>query len=493
MTRDILLSITGMTPQVVTETLYAIYKQEPDRFPEEIYIITTKRGADKIRTTLLGDGGMLNRFCSEYGLPQIEFDESRHLKIICDKNGTLIDDARSKEDQQVIADFIFNEVRKLTQAKENGVPYYRIHASLAGGRKTMTYLLGSSMNILGNPEDRLSHVLVSEAFETCPEFFYPTKETHLIHGRNITGAAGGKQEVLDAAMAKVELSEIPLMFLQTLLDDKKTGKILSSYTNAVQEINNSLQLKRENLKLELSVQNYTLLINDKFEVQLYPREFFVYLMVARRIREGSRFIMPTKKSSFKSYIDAFELFFALEASFSFPTESYNRSYHSIVEKFSIKRGEICKLIQDKESEVYRTDPDLKAEDAEFQCSDHEQLEMLYKLAENINYYLQDPDNQTEKRKAFFPLNIDPQSGTRAYNPMFPLIKGRDNNGFYRLNKEFLNAQVEFWNNTIRDIGKKIKEKIGNPALAEYYCIKSDNKSGAGIKIIDLPAENIVIR
>ena len=223
MTRDILLSITGMTPQVVTETLYAIYKQEPDRFPEEIYIITTKRGADKIRTTLLGDGGMLNRFCSEYGLPQIEFDESRHLKIICDKNGTLIDDARSKEDQQVIADFIFNEVRKLTQAKENGVPYYRIHASLAGGRKTMTYLLGSSMNILGNPEDRLSHVLVSEAFETCSEFFYPTKETHLIHGRNITGAAGGKQEVLDAAMAKVELSEIPLMFLRTLLDDKKTG------------------------------------------------------------------------------------------------------------------------------------------------------------------------------------------------------------------------------------------------------------------------------
>ena len=182
MTRDILLSITGMTPQVVTETLYAIYKQEPDRFPEEIYIITTKRGAEKIRTTLLGDGGMLNRFCSEYGLPQIEFDESRHLKIICDKNGTLIDDARSKEDQQVIADFIFNEVRKLTQAKENGVPYYRIHASLAGGRKTMTYLLGSSMNILGNPEDRLSHVLVSEAFETCSEFFYPTKETHLIHG-----------------------------------------------------------------------------------------------------------------------------------------------------------------------------------------------------------------------------------------------------------------------------------------------------------------------
>ena len=91
------------------------------------------------------------------------------------------------------------------------------------------------------------------------------------------------------------------------------------------------------------------------------------------------------------------------------------------------------------------------------------------------------------------MNSDPQPGSRAYKTMFPLIKDRVNNGFCRLNKEFLNAQVEFWNNTIRDIGKKIKEKVGNPSLAEYYCIKSDNKSGAGIKIIDLLSDNILIK
>ena len=57
--------------------------------------------------------------------------------------------------------------------------------------------------------------------------------------------------------------------------------------------------------------------------------------------------------------------------------------------------------------------------------------------------------------------------------------------------------LEKFGNKIKDgaffVGKKIKEKVSNPALAEYYCIKSDNKSGSGIKIIDLPAENIVIR
>lgn len=493
MTRDILLSITGMTPQVVTETLYAIYKQEPDRFPEEIYIITTKRGAEKIRTTLLGDDGMLNRFCSEYGLPQIEFDESRHLKIICDKNGTLIDDARSKEDQQVIADFIFNEVRKLTQAKENGVPYYRIHASLAGGRKTMTYLLGSSMNILGNPEDRLSHVLVSEAFETCSEFFYPTKETHLIHGHNITGAAGGKREVLDAATAKVELSEIPLMFLRTLLDDKKTGKILSSYTNAVQEINNSLQLKRENLKLELSMQNYTLLINDKFEVQLDPREFFVYLMVVNCMKEEGGFGMPSTKNSFDSYRYAIETFFKLLSSFSCTSENANNSYRNQVEKYRNAVKSFCKFLCEKENEAINTNPDLNTENAELLCKDRKQINLFYELVANINNHIGDFRGTGRNKKSFLPLSGDPQPNDRSYNVLFPFekIKGCDDS--YRLNPKFIDAQYQFWKNAVRDIGDKIREKVVNHILAEHYCIKSDNILGSGKKIIDLPAENIVIR
>ena len=493
MTKDILLSITGMTPQVVTETLYAIYKQEPERFPEEIYIITTKRGAEKIRTSLLGDDGMLNRFCSEYGLPPIEFDESRHLKIIRDKSGTLIDDARSKEDQHVIADFIFNEVRKLTVLDKDRIPLYRIHASLAGGRKTMTYLLGSSMNILGNPEDRLSHVLVSEAFETCSEFFYPTKETHLIHGRNITGAAGGKQEVLDAAMAKVELSEIPLMFLRTLLDDKKTGKILSSYTNAVQEINNSLQLKRENLKLELSVQNYTLLINDKYEVQLDPREFFVYLMVVNCMKEEGGFGMPSTKNSFDSYRNAIETFFKLLSSFSCTSENANNSYRNQVEKYRNAVKSFCKFLCEKENEAINTNPNLNTENAELLCKDRKQINLFYELVANINNHIGDFRGTGRNKKSFLPLSGDPQPNDRSYNVLFPFekIKGCDDS--YRLNPKFIDAQYQFWKNAIRDIGDKIRKKVVNHTLAEHYCIKSDNILGSGKKIIDLPAENIVIR
>lgn len=43
--------------------------------------------------------------------------------------------------------------------------------------------------------------------------------------------------------------------------------------------------------------------------------------------------------------------------------------------------------------------------------------------------------------------------------------------------------------TIGDIGKKNNEKVDNPSLADITALKV----GAGKKIIDLPAENIVIR
>ena len=294
-------------------------------------------------------------------------------------------------------------------------------------------------------------------------------------------------------MAKVELSEIPLMFLQTLLDDKKTGKILSSYTNAVQEINNSLQLKRENLKLELSVQNYTLLINDKYEVQLDPREFFVYLMVVNCMKEEGGFGMPSTKNSFDSYRYAIETFFKLLSSFSCTSENANNSYRNQVEKYRNAVKSFCKFLCEKENEAINTNPDLNTENAELLCKDRKQINLFYELVANINNHIGDFRGTGRNKKSFLPLSGDPQPNDRSYNVLFPFekIKGCDDS--YRLNPKFIDAQYQFWKNAVRDIGDKIREKVVNHTLAEHYCIKSDNKSGSGIKIIDLPAENIVIR
>lgn len=81
-------------------------------------------------------------------------------------NGRELDDSRSLDDNQAIADFIIDEVRALTSDENT-----QLHASIAGGRKTMTFFLGYAMSLFGRTQDRLSHVLVSEPYENLPDFF----------------------------------------------------------------------------------------------------------------------------------------------------------------------------------------------------------------------------------------------------------------------------------------------------------------------------------
>ena len=51
--KRILLCVAGLSPQVVTETLYALAKRENPFIATEIHIITTAEGANRIRLTLL--------------------------------------------------------------------------------------------------------------------------------------------------------------------------------------------------------------------------------------------------------------------------------------------------------------------------------------------------------------------------------------------------------------------------------------------------------
>ena len=65
----ILLAVTGMTPQVVTETLYALMQQGPDGLPHELHLLTTSVGADRARLALLSEQlGWFARFLADYPL-----------------------------------------------------------------------------------------------------------------------------------------------------------------------------------------------------------------------------------------------------------------------------------------------------------------------------------------------------------------------------------------------------------------------------------------
>ncbi|MFZ0257354.1 MAG: CRISPR-associated ring nuclease Csm6, partial [Gammaproteobacteria bacterium] len=175
--RRILLAVTGLSPQVVTETLYALaVKAERSLIPTEVQVITTADGADRARLTLLSDEpGWFQRLRRDFRLPPIVFDETS-IHVLPGANGRPLEDIRTPADNERAADFITERVRELTAD-----PTSRLHASIAGGRKTMGFYVGYALSLYGRDQDCLSHVLVSARYESHPDFYYPTPYTRVIH------------------------------------------------------------------------------------------------------------------------------------------------------------------------------------------------------------------------------------------------------------------------------------------------------------------------
>ena len=81
--RSILLAVTGLSPQIVTETLYAlaVAPAQAAFVPSEIPLITTRSGAEKARLALLSDDpGWFHQLCRDYALPPIGF-AAKHIHV----------------------------------------------------------------------------------------------------------------------------------------------------------------------------------------------------------------------------------------------------------------------------------------------------------------------------------------------------------------------------------------------------------------------------
>ena len=210
--RRILLAVTGLSPQIVTETVYALAVASalPRRpfVPTEVRLITTKEGAESAKLSLLHpDSGWFHRLCADYELPPIAF-EPEHIRVLEDAAGRSLDDIRTPADNTRAADTITEVVRELTRDAETA-----LHVSIAGGRKTMGFYLGYALSLYGRTQDRLSHVLVSSPYESHPQFFYPTTTSQVIY------TPPPHNRPYDTREATVTLAEIPFVRLREGLDD----------------------------------------------------------------------------------------------------------------------------------------------------------------------------------------------------------------------------------------------------------------------------------
>lgn len=200
--RRILLAVIGLSPQVITETLYALATgPQTQAVPNEVHVVTTVEGAERIRLALLSeDPGWFRRLCGDLEIEDVRFDAT-HIHLLRDETGDPLADIRSPADNECAADRITELVREFTSDPDS-----LLHVSIAGGRKTMGYYLGYALSLFGRPQDRLSHVLVSEPFESSWDFFYPTPYSRVITTRD--------NKLVDTSEAQVTLAEIPFVSLR---------------------------------------------------------------------------------------------------------------------------------------------------------------------------------------------------------------------------------------------------------------------------------------
>lgn len=312
--RRILLAVTGLSPQIVTETLYALaVASSPRWIPTEIRLITTTRGADNARLQLLHPKtGWFHRLRADYQLPEIAFDES-HIHLIERPDGTPLDDIRDDTDNALTADTIVERVRLLTAD-----PSSQIHASIAGGRKTMGFFLGYAMSLFGRDQDRLSHVLVSAPYESSPHFFYPTPHSNPIP------RPGSASEMIDAADATVWLGDIPFVRLRDELPEERLFRPGTRFSDAVRNVQERLAPTR----LVLEPETHTIVAAGQ-RIALKPADFAFLLWAARRRLAGRP--IRRKAGSEAALLDAQEYLREYERLRTDPDDRDTSTHHRLKE------------------------------------------------------------------------------------------------------------------------------------------------------------------
>ncbi len=257
-----LLCITGLTPQVVTETLYAMY-QAGQTLPARIHILTTAAGAERARLTLIKDG-WLDRFFSDHKLPQLA-QTVLNIELLRNAEGEPLQDIRNQQDNQSMADAISEKIRQLTADPTNS-----LHVSIAGGRKTMGFYAGYALSLYGRPQDQLSHVLISAQYESHPQFYYPTPYPKIIYANDKTSTP------LDTQQAEVILADIAFVRLRHGLDERLlNGK--SSFSESVQRAQQSFAPA----KLLINLKKRQLFAHQQ-QIKLKPVDMAFYYWVLQR-------------------------------------------------------------------------------------------------------------------------------------------------------------------------------------------------------------------
>ncbi len=296
--RTILLAVTGMSPAILTETVWALaYPRNPGEspiLPDEVIVVTTTRGEADLKRELLTPIAALGGHTVWESLRQrilgasVTHDTRINLAPIrvitrpdaASGRAILLDDIRTPEENNAAAEFILDEIRRVTANDDT-----RLIASLAGGRKTMGALLTSAISLLGRPQDRLTHVLVNDPFDNPhlrPHFFFPS-EPPVEHSLALPD---GSKRVVSSAEARLDLADVPFAPLSSLFHDQ-LGRLPGGFMSLIRLVTQLVDKTAQPVDIQLTDEVTKILINGT-PVKITGRDLPFFLFLLENARNGRR-------------------------------------------------------------------------------------------------------------------------------------------------------------------------------------------------------------
>ncbi|MFZ2323283.1 MAG: CRISPR-associated ring nuclease Csm6 [Ignavibacteriaceae bacterium] len=288
--QNILICVTGLTPQIVTETFYCLTVQKRIKI-DEIYIITTKRGRDVV----LGNDTAANtpksllkneliNLCKKYKIKPPAFDNNDKHIITAKEESLELSDIRTDKHNVLFPNKVCKFISRLSSD-----PSSTLYCSISGGRKTMGVHLAFALSLFGRGNDKLLHVLTSEENEF--KGFYPINKNE------------------DKAL---EISEIPFVRLRSFIENEKTDdQILThNYKEIVDYAQTQLKIHGSKTKMILDIERREISFNyNKKSLQPLLFLFYFHFVEAKLKNIGSYqvadFIDDQTKHDFIEYFQVY--------------------------------------------------------------------------------------------------------------------------------------------------------------------------------------------
>lgn len=262
--KHILLAVVGVTPQVITETLYAL--RQENRPVDTIHIITTRPGKEAINAHLLPEqAGHYRRFLEDYRIdPRTIAFRADHVHTITDSNGIEIDDIEGEEENEGLLKACLELAFHFTKD-----PDTTVYFSIAGGRKTMSACLMVAAQFYGRPQDRVYHVLVTPEFESNRDFFYPPPESRSIELFD----SRGRPYLKETRFADITLIPIPFVSIR----EKLAKRLMKDPSDPATLMMSLVREEPPRLTIDLSASKITF---KKREVDMMPARLALYALFA---------------------------------------------------------------------------------------------------------------------------------------------------------------------------------------------------------------------